>query len=283
MHLYKLFVMRPILFFCFTLIYFACQNAKSKAGLPSKLNNSKQAAVNFDTACKVAHTIVVLCDNQYQGIVPVPKAIGNGQDPKNNLYWGCSLGVKSYFKNSSQYTLVATSQVDSFLLERLVFKHKLYNFCMVADAINGKYMAKALKHYFTLLSGHNGQTIKVNGKTIGIGGYATMVNFIGHNGLMDNTVENDFSPAKSIQQKTAIILACKSKAYFSPYTQPLNVKPLVWTTQFMAPEAYTLHDAIEAYLQKQSAAQIHYAAAKAYAKYQKCSLKAALGLMAYGY
>ncbi|WP_176700834.1 hypothetical protein [Gilliamella sp. Fer4-1] len=40
---------------------------------------------------KVIHVLVALCDNKYQKIVPVPKAIGNGQDPKSNLYWGSRL------------------------------------------------------------------------------------------------------------------------------------------------------------------------------------------------
>ena len=35
---------------------------------------------------KIIHVFVALCDNKYQGIVPVPKAIGNGQYPANNLY-----------------------------------------------------------------------------------------------------------------------------------------------------------------------------------------------------
>ncbi len=37
---------------------------------------------------KTIHIMVALCDNQYQGIVKVPKGIGNGQDPNSNLYWG---------------------------------------------------------------------------------------------------------------------------------------------------------------------------------------------------
>ena len=35
---------------------------------------------------RVVHVIVALCDNRYQGIVPVPERIGNGDDPRNNLY-----------------------------------------------------------------------------------------------------------------------------------------------------------------------------------------------------
>ena len=39
-------------------------------------------------AIKSIHVFVALCDNQSQGIVPVPKQLGNGNDPGNNLYWG---------------------------------------------------------------------------------------------------------------------------------------------------------------------------------------------------
>jgi len=41
----------------------------------------------------VAHVVVALCDNVHQGIVPVPRALGNGQDPSSNLYWGARYGV----------------------------------------------------------------------------------------------------------------------------------------------------------------------------------------------
>src|SRR5207249_4829544 len=39
-------------------------------------------------SAKVIHVVVALCDNQYQGIVPVPALIGNGDNPAKNLYWG---------------------------------------------------------------------------------------------------------------------------------------------------------------------------------------------------
>ena len=40
--------------------------------------------INAET--KIIHVFVALCDNDSQGIVPVPKKIGNGNDPDNNLY-----------------------------------------------------------------------------------------------------------------------------------------------------------------------------------------------------
>ena len=52
---------------------------------------------------KLIHVHVALCDNDSQGIVPVPKKIGNGNDPGNNLYWGCGYGVRTFFTNSSDW------------------------------------------------------------------------------------------------------------------------------------------------------------------------------------
>ena len=42
------------------------------------------------------HVFVALCDNENQGIVPVPSHLGNGRDLKGNLYWGSSGGVKTF-------------------------------------------------------------------------------------------------------------------------------------------------------------------------------------------
>ena len=57
---------------------------------------------------KTIHVYVALCDNINQGIVPVPKSLGNGQDPKSNLYWGALYGVKTHFKRSADWSLVKT-------------------------------------------------------------------------------------------------------------------------------------------------------------------------------
>jgi hypothetical protein len=59
---------------------------------------------------RTIHVVVALCDNVNQGIVPVPKSLGNGQDAKNNLYWGAGFGVKTFFKNSKEWTLVKNNR-----------------------------------------------------------------------------------------------------------------------------------------------------------------------------
>ncbi|RYD88183.1 MAG: hypothetical protein EOP54_27665 [Sphingobacteriales bacterium] len=53
------------------------------ANKPAEGNAVKPSAklkniAHIDADVKVIHVFVALCDNKYQGIVPVPKAIGNG-------------------------------------------------------------------------------------------------------------------------------------------------------------------------------------------------------------
>ena len=52
-----------------------------------------------------------------------------------------------------------------------------------------------------------------------------------------------------------------------------------WTTGLMGPEAYTIHDAITGYIHEETNEEIRLRAAKAYSKYQKCSLGAAKRLL----
>jgi len=232
----------------------------------------------FESDTKTIHIIVALCDNKYQGIVPVPKTIGNGQDPKNNLYWGTAYGIKTFFKRSSEWTLIKQLKIDSVILERLIFKHKSKNFFLVADAYNGKHIKDATETFLRSSAGIVKDTIKVNDKTIGILGNAQLVAYIGHDGLMDFSIQEEFVNTDN-KQRDVIILACYSKSYFQPHLKKSKVNPLVWTTGLMAPEAYTIHDAITGYVKAETNDAIRIRAAKAYHKYQKCSLKAAMNLL----
>jgi hypothetical protein len=77
-----------------------------------------------DESAKVIHVLVALCDNDYQGIVKVLKHLGNGDDPKSNLYWGCSEGVKATFSKSPHWKLLKTiPKPNSVILERAIFHH----------------------------------------------------------------------------------------------------------------------------------------------------------------
>lgn len=262
----------------------SCKGQSDKAEIV-KINNEetivdpkKGVAIEFDSDTKTVHIIVALCDNKYQGIVPVPKSIGNGQDPKNNLYWGTAYGIKTYFKRSSEWDLVKQTNIDSLILERLVFKHSSKDYYIVADAYNGKNIKEATETFFRSSSGIIKDTLNVDNKIIGIKGNSKLVAYIGHDGLMDFDLQEKFINTDT-KIRDVIILACYSKSYFTPYLKNSKVNPLVWTTGLMAPEAYTIHDAITGYVNDETNDEIRLRAAKAYHKYQKCGLNAAKNLL----
>lgn len=237
---------------------------------------------NYDTNTNTIHVFVALCDNKYQGIVPVPAAIGNGQDPNNNLYWGCAFGIKSYFKKSKEWKLIKTQKLDKVRMERLVFKHKTKNYYLVADAYDGQYIKQTTIDFLNSAAGKLKDTVKIDNKVIGINGNAKLTAYIGHDGLMDFNLNNNFDNADQ-KKRDAIILACFSKKYFTPHLAAAKANPLVWTSNLMAPEAYTLHDALTTYIAGGTNKQVQESAASAYSKYQKCSLKAAKNLLVTGY
>ena len=231
---------------------------------------------------KSIHVMVALCDNKHQGIVKVPKVIGNGQDPKNNLYWGCGYGISTYFKKSPHWKEVKRYAVDSIILERVVFKHKTRSWYLVADAYDGKRISTCTHDFLSAAAGRKIETIDVDNTKVGIHGNSELISYIGHNGLMDFKLRNVYQNMDKKERKV-IILACAARNYFKSYLTNANAYPLVWTTNLMAPEAYTLHDAIEAYLEGKSNEEVRESAAKAYSKFQKCSVKAAKGLLVTGW
>lgn len=232
---------------------------------------------------RTIHVFVALCDNVNQGIVPVPKALGNGQNPRTNLYWGALYGVKTHFKRSSDWTLIKTIKSSNpKILERVLFKHKTTNTYLLADAYDGKHIKETIVRFLEASAGNNPEKITHNNSTLKFGGDANLLSYIGHNGLMEFNVAGNFTP-KNKDKRDVIILACISKSYFTPHLKETKANPLVWSTGLMAPEAYTLKWAIDGWILNETDLQIRERAAKAYHKYQKCGLKGAKRLLVTGY
>ena len=269
------------LLFILIVMLFSCQSKDSGQVVlvPKKVPDS---LVPFENTSKVIHIIVALCDNKYQGIVTVGAKIGNGQDPNNNLYWGCAYGIRTYFKKSAEWKFLKSDKKSGHILERIYFKHATKDIYLIADAYDGQFTKHATEDFLSANSGSKKETIFINGKTIGIYGNAQLVSYIGHNGLMDFNVASDYKNTDG-KSRDCIILACMSRNFFKPFIRNANSNPLVWTTQLMAPEAYTIHDAISGYVLNETPQQIHQRAAKAYAKYQKCSVGAASKLLVTGF
>ena len=277
----KLFL--PALIFLF---WFA-NCTENKADNPTVLAETKPSPTpqieKIKNSARVIHVFVALCDNENQGIVPVPAFLGNGEDPAKNLYWGAAFGIKTFFSKSAFWQKIATIQnPKENILERIVFKHRTQNGYLVADAYRGSKMRETIDDFLTAASGAALENILVEGKTLQIAGSADLTAFVGHNGLMDFKLDKEY-PAKDESVRDAIILACASRQYFTKPLRETKAKPLLWTSNLMAPEAYILHDAVEGWIKSETDEQIRNRAANAYSKYQRIGLKSARNLLVTGW
>lgn len=235
------------------------------------------------SATRTIHVVVALCDNVNQGIVPVPKAIGNGQDPFNNLYWGCPYGVKTFLKNQPEWIFLKQfNNPAANIYERIVFKHRDSAVYLIADAYDGAHIKETTIDFLNYAAGKNEVVVTVNGITIKAGGSANLISYVGHDGLMDFNL--DSYPTKSgTAKKEVIILACSSKHFYNEAIRKSGAEPLLWTSGLMCPEAYTLSATCKGWVLHESNAAIRERAAVAYNTYQKCGMNGARNLLVTGW
>ena len=269
-----------------SLLYLAgCTKAQTPETIPTpkpEVLETKEIA-KIQNPGKVIHVLVALCDNENQGIVPVPAFLGNGEDTQKNLYWGAAFGVKTFFSKSANWQKLAEiNNPKENVLQRIVFKHKTQNVYLIADAYRGSKMRETVDDFFAATAGAKRENVVLQDLTLQILGGANLVAFVGHNGLMDFKLENQ-PPKKDDDKRDAVILACASRNYFSAPLKNTSAKPLLWTSNLMAPEAYILHDALEGWVKGESDEQVRNRAASAYSKYQKISLKSAQNLLVTGW
>jgi hypothetical protein len=161
----------------------------------------------------VVHVFVALCDNQYQGIVPVPARLGNGRDPAGNLYWGARYGVLTYFDRAAGWKREPyAGRRPSGVLDRAVFSTTARGtrLVLVADAWEGSQIARTTRAFLEAASGRGHETVAVGGEQIEAGGRSHLVVLLGHNGLMDFRPpvldQGEGQPARG-----AVVLACASQ------------------------------------------------------------------------
>lgn len=221
---------------------------------------------------RVVYLAVALADNASQGIAKVPAKIGNGDDPVNNLYWGCDDGLRSYFSKSARWKrVVIQSATTGPVLERCVFQHRSRGVVLVADAYRGSEIRRATSDFLSVASG----------AFPAIPGHGTvaLAAFIGHNGLMDFSLPAP-TPIRPLAGKPAVVLCCASDQYFRPLLTPCGSQLLLSTRQLMYPGSFLLHDALEGWLAGENRTAIRARAGRAYARNQKISQRAALGVFA---
>jgi len=236
------------------------------------------SCLSLNAAEKVIHVFVALCDNESQGIQPVGKAIGDGDKPDANLYWGCSDGIQRYFSKHKLWKKLETHKPQSAdetspIMRRIIFQHIRTKSILVADAYQGKHIKACTTNYLNASYGSYRAVIdsKILGRKIKLGAESDLTAFIGHNGLMDFSVK--VTPASNQPKLDTITLCCISDRFFIPHFQKTNTTPILQTRSLMYPGSFILHDALEGWFKNENRSQIRTRAAKAYAKNQKISTK----------
>ena len=246
------------------------------------------AAAPRPVSPRVVHVYVALCDNEHQGIVPVPAALGNGQEPAGNLYWGALYGVKTHFKRSKEWKRLGLPVGPSpSVLERCVFKNQDGNVYLIADAYRGADIKQALQDFLRAAAGRSDETVSIPAAgsatiVLNCGGRSDLLAYLGHDGLMDFSLES-YPEKNDSRTRPVLVLACYSKTFFAAGLKKAGAHPLLWTTGLLAPEAYVLKAAVESWMGGDSDKAVAEAAAKAYHRYQKCGLKAAKKLLVTGW
>jgi hypothetical protein len=212
------------------------------------------------------HVFVALVDNEHQGIAPVPAKIGNGDDPANNLYWGCDEALPPLLRGSKDWKLTATTKGDKpTILERKVYTHRDGKFQIVADAYRGMNIKECTADFFAAL-----------GSETPVADFPLAI-YVGHDGLMEFPLPAE-ATAKRGPGRPAIALCCESQKYFGPHFAAVNAKPVLLTTQFMYPGGFLVREAANGLVAGEKPGQILQRAAAAYARNQKISVRAAAGV-----
>ncbi len=233
---------------------------------------------------KTIHVFVALCDNENQGIVKVPASLGNGQNPKTNLYWGATFGVKSFFNNkTSDWEFVKELEPEnSIILDRVLFKHISDSIYLLAEAYDGALIRTCIEDFLRAANSQNALVLQHEKQTLSFGGGADLLAYVGHDGLMDFDIDVKYQ-SNSGNNMDVIILACYSMRYFYDEVQKAGANPILWTTHLMAPEAYTLKSAIDGWMNNEPGSDIEERAAQVYHKYQQCGINGARNLFISGF
>ena len=215
-------------------------------------------------ADKTIGVFVALADNKHQGIAPVPAAIGNGDDPDRNLYWGTSEGLKGYFDHSKRWKLVGKNDVPQkggILRTRTYRSPKAV---LYARAYRGSEMKQCITDFES---------------AVRLGSY-DMVVFIGHDGLMDFGLPTPMRSPTQAKRPDCVVLCCKSEEYFKPRLASAGGRPILLTTQLMYPGSFILGAVADTWLGRWRLNDIRMSAGSAYARNQRISRRAGVGVFA---
>ena len=252
----------------FAMAYLAgCGGKAPEAGPPP--DNS--VPVSQVSSPRVIHVFTVLCDAKNPKIKGVSAELGNGRDPAGNLYWGADNGVKAHFGKSPQWQAVKVTSPPrrTSILEQALFRRG--NVFVVAEAYEADGMLEALQDFFRAAAGRSDARLTVedrNGAAVDVlaGQWASLICFVGHNGLMDMELGRLPKGAEGPKPEGAVVLAPRSWRYFVPRLRQVGCRPYVTVAPETAPRGAALEAAVRTWADGGNKEDMHAAAAQAYAQ-----------------
>jgi len=243
---------------------------------------------------------VALADNQHQGIAPVPEALGRGDDPERNLYWGARYGLLTHLKRSKRFKLIHHDRLappgPHGLLEVAVFERRVK-----PNAAWRRHGVKAPFSVYLVGLAHQGQQFRAaagqlvrdvwgigeplevrlkDGAILQAGTGARIVGYMGHNAYLEPAPPDpDFfsglsGPVKG-RRAGFFLFGCMTRALFADKLRKPAVFELASTRTLIAPEAYLAEALVDGLAEAEGAETLRRRVVNAYAKYQKIRTVAA--------
>jgi hypothetical protein len=225
----------------------------------------------------VVEVHVPLCEST---IIPCGNAkLGDGNNPKTNLYWSTGPGFGVWFARRgsgwTQTRRTTTDTGDPDVLELIEYSRtvsapaawrkqgapKRFEVHLVLRAWRGTAIDRALDTYAAAVSGKSD---------------ARIVAFVGHNRLMD--LDTYQWPAPGTATKGTIAIACHTAAYMERDVPAPTRVPLLMTKDFLFSNAAPLEAAVLAFVRGDGYRAIRRDAAAAYATVQKRDAKRMIGV-----
>jgi hypothetical protein len=246
-----------------TILMVSCGKSVQTAGAQEALVLPEGIVLPTD---KTIGVFVALADPKHTGIEALPESLGNGDNAETNLYWGNDEGLKGVFDRSRKWKLVNKEETpqSEVVLSRRIYRRVGGNSALVARAYRGAAMQRCVQDFEAAVA-H---------------GSFNLVVFIGHDGLMDFQLPLPARAADQKKQPDCVALCCLSEVYMKPRLLAAGGRPVVLTTQLMYPGAFILEALADPWAAGKGLRELREAAALAYAKNQKISKNAALGVFA---
>lgn len=233
----------------------------------------------------VATVHVALCDNNT--IACGTAALGNGDAPARNLYWGGAAGLRAFFDRARGWKRVHLDRGDGGdVLQRVVYRRRVrrargalrragvkgpFEVYLVALAWRGAAIARATDAFICQVLGERTllELRLAGGQTLRAGGAGHLVGYAGHDHLMDRLRPYPFPRPTRKAPLGFFALACHTASYFGAGLRAPAARALLMTRSLMYPGAFTIAGLLQGIARGEAQQEVFRRGAAAYARYQK--------------